>query len=61
MPFVTIKFLEGRDDNQKKALVHDLTEAVAKNLNAPKEHIHVILEEMRPSDYAVGGVRKSDN
>ncbi|STY44490.1 Probable tautomerase ywhB [Listeria grayi] len=37
MPFVTIKFLEGRDDSQKKALVEEVTEVVSKNLKAPKE------------------------
>lgn len=61
MPFVTIKFLEGRDDSQKKTLVEEVTEVVSKNLKAPKENIHVFLEEMSPTDYGVGGVRKSDN
>ncbi|WP_230915748.1 2-hydroxymuconate tautomerase [Listeria marthii] len=60
MPFVTIKFLEGRSDDQKKALVSEVTEVVSKNLKAPKENIHVILEEMKKTDYGVGGVRKSD-
>ncbi|EGP7360057.1 4-oxalocrotonate tautomerase [Listeria monocytogenes] len=60
MPFVTIQFLEGRTDDQKKALVSEVTEVVAKNLKAPKENIHVILEEMKKTDYGVGGVRKSD-
>lgn len=60
MPFVTIQFLEGRTDDQKKALVSEVTELVAKNLKAPKENIHVILEEMKKTDYGVGGVRKSD-
>ncbi|ALU77942.1 4-oxalocrotonate tautomerase [Listeria monocytogenes] len=60
MPFVTIQFLEGRTDDQKKALVSEVTEIVSKNLKAPKENIHVILEEMKKTDYGVGGVRKSD-
>lgn len=60
MPFVTIQFLEGRTDDQKKALVSEVTEVVAKNLKAPKENIHVILEEMKKTDYGFGGVRKSD-
>lgn len=60
MPFVTIQFLEGRSDDQKKALVSEITEVVSKNLKAPKENIHVILEEMKKTDYGVGGVRKSD-
>ncbi|EEP7572799.1 4-oxalocrotonate tautomerase [Listeria monocytogenes] len=60
MPFVTIQFLEGRSDDQKKALVSEVTEVVSKNLKAPKENIHVILEEMKKTDYGVGGIRKSD-
>ncbi|MBF2600020.1 4-oxalocrotonate tautomerase [Listeria seeligeri] len=60
MPFVNIQFLEGRSDEQKKALVSEVTDVVSKNLKAPKENIHVILEEMKKTDYAVGGVRKSD-
>lgn len=60
MPFVTIQFLEGRSDDQKKALVSEVTEVVSKNLKAPKENIHVILEEMKKTDYGVGGLRKSD-
>ncbi|EJE1237864.1 4-oxalocrotonate tautomerase [Listeria monocytogenes] len=60
MPFVTIQFLEGRTDDQKKALVSEVTEVVSKNLKAPKENIHVILEEMKKTDYGVGSVRKSD-
>ncbi|EQC2819062.1 TPA: 2-hydroxymuconate tautomerase [Listeria innocua] len=60
MPFVTIQFLEGRSDDQKKALVSEVTDVVSKNLKSPKENIHVILEEMKKTDYGVGGVRKSD-
>ncbi|EFR95781.1 conserved domain protein, partial [Listeria ivanovii FSL F6-596] len=51
---------EGRDDDQKKALVSEVTDVVSKNLKAPKENIHVILQEMKKADYGVGGVRKSD-
>lgn len=60
MPFVTIQFLEGRSDDQKKALVSEVTNVVSNNLKAPKENIHVILQEMKKTDYGVGGVRKSD-
>ncbi|MBC1532873.1 4-oxalocrotonate tautomerase [Listeria seeligeri] len=60
MPFVTIQFLEGRSDEQKRELVSEVTDVVSKNLKAPKENIHVILEEMKKTDYAVGGIRKSD-
>lgn len=60
MPFVTVKLLEGRTEEQKKALVERVTEAVSETANAPKENIFVIIEEMSKNHLAVGGVRKSD-
>jgi len=60
MPYVTVKMLEGRTDEQKKALVEKVTAAVSETAGAPVENITVFIEEMKPSHYAVGGVRKSD-
>ena len=60
MPFVTVKLLEGRTEEQKKALVEKVTEAVSETANAPKENIFVIIEEMSKNHIADGGVRKSD-
>ncbi len=60
MPYVTIKLLEGRTDEQKKALVEKVTVAVSETVNAPKESIHIIIEEMSKSNLAIAGVRKSD-
>ncbi|GER66334.1 putative tautomerase [Weizmannia acidilactici] len=60
MPYVTVKMLEGRTDEQKKALVEKVTAAVSETVNAPKENITVFIEEMSKNHYAVGGVRKSD-
>lgn len=60
MPIVTIKLLEGRSIEQKRALVKEVTEAISRTANAPKENIHIILEDMAKSDYATEGVLKSD-
>lgn len=60
MPIVTIKMLTGRSDEQKRELVEKVTTAVSEGAKAPKERIHVIIEEMQSTDYGVGGVRKSD-
>ncbi|HCW36472.1 MAG TPA: 4-oxalocrotonate tautomerase, partial [Staphylococcus sp.] len=55
MPIVNIKLIEGRSDEQLKGLVKDVTEAVHQNAKAPKENIHVIIEEMKPEHYGVAG------
>lgn len=60
MPIVTVKMIEGRTDEQKRALVEEVTAAVSKTVNAPKENITIIIEEMQKAHYANGGVRASD-
>ena len=60
MPIVTIKMIEGRTDEQKRALVEEVTEAVSKTVNAPKEAVTIVIEEMAKNHYATGGVRLSD-
>ncbi|MFT8392965.1 MAG: 2-hydroxymuconate tautomerase [Liquorilactobacillus ghanensis] len=60
MPLIHIDLLAGRSEDQLKHLVEDVTSAVTKNTGAPAEHVHVILNEMQPNRYSVGGVLKSD-
>jgi 4-oxalocrotonate tautomerase len=60
MPIVTVKMIEGRSDDQKKALVEKVTAAVVETTGAPIENVSIIIEEMKKAHYAVGGVRKSD-
>ncbi len=60
MPYVTVKMLEGRNDEQKKALVERVTEAVVDTTGASKDKVAVFIEEMSKNDYAVGGKRLSD-
>ncbi|MER1984289.1 MAG: 2-hydroxymuconate tautomerase [Solibacillus sp.] len=60
MPIVTVKMIEGRTDEQKRALVEEVTAAVSKTVNAPKENVFIVIEEMKKTDYAIAGVRMSD-
>ncbi|ETT87249.1 2-hydroxymuconate tautomerase [Viridibacillus sp. FSL R5-0477] len=60
MPIVTIKMIEGRTDDQKRDLVEKVTAAISESVDAPKENISIIIEEMQKSHFAIGGVRKSD-
>lgn len=60
MPIITVKMIEGRTEEQKKALVEKVTEAVAETTGAPKENVFIIIEEMKKNHYATGGVRFSD-
>jgi 4-oxalocrotonate tautomerase len=60
MPVVTIKMIEGRTDDQKRNLVEKVTAAISESVDAPKENITIIIEEMQKAHFAIGGVRKSD-
>ena len=60
MPIVTVQLLEGRTDEQKRALVEKVTEAVAETTGAPAQNVTIIIEDMSKAHYATGGVRACD-
>lgn len=60
MPIVTVKMLEGRTGEQKKAIVEKVTDAMCEATGRPKEAVTIIIEEMRKDHFAVGGKRVSD-
>ena len=60
MPYVTVKMLEGRNDEQKRALVEKVTAAVSESVNAPVENVTVFIEEMPKNHYGVAGRLFSD-
>ncbi|MEX2104481.1 MAG: 2-hydroxymuconate tautomerase [Bacilli bacterium] len=60
MPFVTIKLLEGRTYEQKKAMVERVAAAVSETTNAPLDKVVVFIEEMKPDEYAPGGKLHSE-
>lgn len=60
MPLVHIELVAGRTPEQLKQLCQDVTAAISKNTGAPAEHIHIVLDEMQPDHYSVGGVLRSE-
>lgn len=58
MPIVEITLMEGRTREQKTALMKAVTEAVVTSVGAPVEAVRVILREVPPAHFAVGGVPK---
>ncbi|RAZ69471.1 2-hydroxymuconate tautomerase [Planococcus maitriensis] len=55
MPYVTVKMIEGRTAEQKRALVEKVTAAVSETTGAPAEKVVVFLEDLKKSEYAVNG------
>lgn len=60
MPIVQIHLIEGRTAEQKRNLVKKVTEAVSETIGTPPEAVHIILTDMKRSDYAEGGVLYSE-
>lgn len=58
MPIVHIELIEGRTQEQKDAMVRDVTDAIVKNTGAQKENVHIIISDMVKGNYAVGGETK---
>lgn len=58
MPIVEITLLEGRSETQKRTLVKEVTDAIVSSIGAPKEAVRIILREIPPGHFAVGGVTK---
>jgi len=56
MPLIEIHLIEGRTDEQKKALCAAVTEAVRASIGAPVEAIRVWLHEFSPKDYMAAGI-----
>ncbi len=58
MPMVEVTLIEGRTKEQKVALMRALTDAVESTIGAPRESVRVVLREVPPEHWAVGGVPK---
>ena len=60
MPLVQVTILEGRDAETKRALLHELTEAVVRATGSPRASVRVLLHELPAAHWAVGGVPKEE-
>ncbi len=55
MPLAMLHILEGRDEQKKAALIAAVTEAISTTLNAPRESIRVLIQEIPKTQWGVGG------
>lgn len=55
MPIVQVSLMEGRPEEKIEQMISAVSEAVSNSLEAPIETVRVIVYEMRPHQYGVGG------
>jgi 4-oxalocrotonate tautomerase len=60
MPTIRVEMFEGRTPEQKRNLVKALTEACVETLGTKPESVDVILYDVKPSEWATGGVLWSE-
>ncbi len=56
MPFAQIYLMEGRTEEQKRALIAKVTEAIVEALGAPKENVRVWLHDVPKENWGIAGV-----
>jgi len=55
MPIAKIEMLEGRTIKQKEALVEAITNAIIEIAEVQREHVWVVIEEVKKENWGVGG------
>ncbi len=60
MPLVQIHMVSGRTENQKKQLLHAITDAIRDSIDAPIDSIRVWINEIGPTEFMTAGVLMAD-
>jgi 4-oxalocrotonate tautomerase len=60
MPILQVEILKGRTQEQKREMVHQVTEAICRTLQCPPEVVTIMIREMEKEHFAVGGILYSD-
>ncbi len=56
MPVVTVQMWTGRTQQQKRALVRAITDAMVQHADAKPTNLHVIIQEVPKQNWALAGV-----
>ncbi|HUR59296.1 MAG TPA: 4-oxalocrotonate tautomerase family protein [Opitutaceae bacterium] len=55
MPYINVRILEGATKTQKRAVVADITATMIRRLGKTPEHIHIVIDEVRPENWGFAG------
>lgn len=61
MPNITVQLLKGRDIDQRRAFVKDVTDSAVATLGARAQDVRIVFEEITPDYVANGGVLASED
>lgn len=60
MPFANVFIIEGRTEDQKRAVIEKVTDALVEALGAPRENVRVWIQEVPAVQWGIGGKPASD-
>ena len=60
MPFAQIYMIEGRTEEQKRAVIEKVTEALHEAVGAPKETIRVWIHDLPKTNWGIAGKTAKD-
>ena len=60
MPFAQIYMLEGRTEDQKRAVIEKVTQALHEAVGAPVETIRVCINDIPKTNWGIAGVSVAD-
>ena len=55
MPLVHVDLMTGRSPEAIAAMMQEVSEAIARTLDAPIDTVRIVVSEMQPHLYSVGG------
>lgn len=60
MPFAHIHMMVGRTEEQKRAVIEKVTQALVEAVGAPKETVRVLITEVPKENWGIAGVSAKD-
>jgi 4-oxalocrotonate tautomerase len=60
MPFAQVFMIEGRTDDQKRAVIEKVTQALVEAVNAPPETVRVWITEVPKTQWGIAGKTAKD-
>ena len=60
MPIINVQMLTGRTREQKRALMRELADGAIRALGVQEQSIRIVLTEIEPAHWGIGGTSKAD-
>ena len=60
MPIIRVEMFEGRDRDQKRKIISEVTDGFCRATGASPESVHVILTDVSQDEWGRGGIAFAD-